>query len=109
MKGHSAGRLTFGIISLLIPLLHISVYLPIWGGEQLLLHSGFVVTLFIFQLLFAAFAVFRIVSILCNHPLPAVMETVFGLGFFISAALTCFVLSIFLLEYFDIPWFPQQR
>ena len=104
------GRWAFLILSVIIPLLYLSMFLPVWNGKELLLtNSGALGTaLFIFQCICLAFAFLR----LCWNKIrnkDGWLNVAAACFFIISLVITLFVGYFFVLELFNVPWFPAQR
>ncbi len=105
------GYWVFSILSLLVPLLYLSMYLPIWNGKGLSLANPGVLPLilFIFQCICVIFAILRLVIVNLRNSDNCLMTFVSGFFFVCSLVLTCFFGFIFMLELFNIPWFPAQQ
>ena len=107
----TTGRWIFLTLFLIVPLLYLSMYFPIWNGKALLLANsgkpGIIV--FVFQCICLVFAILC----LCFDKLrngDSCLLTLMTAFFFIgSLALTLFVGYFFVLELFGVPWFPAQR
>ena len=99
----------FLILSLISPLLWLSMYLPIWNGKELSLEGVFPIGLFIFQCICLAFAVLQILFANFRNSNSCLLNTVFFFSSLSSLVLTCFFGFLFILELFNIPWFPAQR
>ena len=107
----ATSRWIFLILSLIVPCVYLSMYLPIWNGEELLLaNSGKLgLILFVFQCMCLIFAI----VCLCSDKVRNgdCWPLTFALGFVlvVSLALTLFFGSFFVLELSGVPWFPAQR
>ena len=99
------------ILSIIAPLLYLSMHFPIWGGKELSLANTDVLhlVLFVFQCICLLFAILC----LCFTKLRngnSCWITLVTIAFFVaSVVLTCFVGSFFTLELLGVPWFPAQR
>ena len=102
------GQWAFLIVSLLVPLLFLMMFVPIWNGTVFSLNSVFARILFGFQCFCLVLAVLRLLFARLRNPERCLTSLVFGFFFVCSLALTCFYGSLFLLELFGIPWFPPQ-
>ena len=107
----STGRWIFSILFLIIPLIYLSMYFPIWNGKELLLaHSGTPgIVLFIFQCICLLFAILHLCFAKLRNSDSCLLTLVAAFFFIASLVLTCFFGYFFLLEYLGIPWFPAQR
>lgn len=99
----------FLILSLISPLLWLSMYLPIWNGKELSLEGMFPIGLFVFQCICLAFAVLQILFANFRNSNSCLLNTVFFFSSLSSLVLTCFFGFLFILELFNIRWFPAQR
>lgn len=105
------GHWVFPILSLVVPLLYLSMYLPIWNGKDLLLtNSGTPgIVLFIFQCISLVFAVLRLCFTKLRNEDSCFLTLVSASLFIASLVLTLFTGFFFMLELFNVPWFPAQR
>ena len=103
------GQWAFLIVSLLVPLLFLMMFVPIWNGKELSLNTGvFARILFAFQCFCLVLAILRLLFAQLRNPDHCLLSLVFGFFFVSSLVLTGFYGTIFLLELFHIPWFPPQ-
>ena len=107
----TTGRWVFLILSLLVPILYLSMYVPIWNGKEILLaNSGtFGIILFVVQWVCLAFAVVCLCCAKLRTADSCLLNLVAAFLFVASLTLTCFFGFFFLLEVFNVPWFPAQR
>ncbi len=103
------GQWTYLILSLISPLLFLSMYLPIWNGKEILLEGVFPIGLFVFQCICLALAVLQILFANFRNSNSCLLNMVFFVSSLGSLVLTCFYGFLFVLVLFDIPWFPAQR
>ena len=96
-------------LSVIAPLLYISMYLPIWNGKELELKGVLATVLFVFQCISLVLALLQVLSAKLRNSDSCLLMLVFGLFFIGSLLLTCLVGLLFILELFGIPWFPAQR
>ena len=109
MKRDNTAKWIGIIVSVFAPLLFFSMFIPIWGGKELA-HTGvFANTMIILQclcltvsLIYAGFHIF-------NKKPCMLLCILYGIGIVVSVVLSGFYFGIFLLELFNIPWFPAQR
>ena len=104
-------RWTFLIVSLVVPLLYLSMYFPIWNGKEFLLANADIghVILFTFQCICLVLAILQLLFPNFRNSDHRLLTLVFAFLFVCSLTLTCFVGFFFMLELFNIPWFPAQR
>ena len=104
------GRWAFLILSAIIPLLYLSMFLPVWSGKELLLtNAGALGTaLFVFQCICLAFALLRLCRGEIRHS-DGRLNVVAACFFILSLVITLFVGYFFVLELLNVPWFPAQR
>jgi hypothetical protein len=107
----TTGGWIFLILSIFVPLLYLSMYFPFWNGKELLLaNSGKLgIILFVFQCIWLVFATLRLCFAQLRNEDSCLLTSVFAFFFVCSLTLTCFVGFFFILELFNIPWFPAQR
>lgn len=103
------GQWIYLIVSLISPLLWLSMYLPIWNGKEILLEGVFPIGLFVFQCICLVLAVLQLLFEKCRNSNSCLLNTVFFVSSLSSLVLTCFYGFLFVLVLFDIPWFPAQR
>jgi len=96
-------------LSIISPLLFLSMFLPIWNGKELELEGVVAIILFVFQCISLVLALLQVLSAKLRNSDSCLLMLVFGLFFISSLLLTCFVGLLFILELFGIPWFPAQR
>lgn len=104
-------RWVFLILSIIVPLLYLSMYLPVWSSkEPSLVNAGiFPVILFVFQCICLALAILHLLVVRLRNSDSYLLSVVFAIFFVSSLAITCFFGYFFILELFNIPWFPAQR
>ena len=104
-------RFVFLILSIVIPLLYLSMYLPIWGGKELLLeNSGALgIVLFAFQCLCIVFATVRLCFDKMRNSDRCLVTLASTFFFIASLVITVLVGYFFVLELLNVPWFPAQR
>ncbi|MBQ2767556.1 MAG: hypothetical protein IJF49_05700 [Clostridia bacterium] len=105
----TSGQWIYLILSLIFPLLWLSMYLPIWNGKELSLEGTFPIGLFVFQCICLILAVLQILFANFRNSNSCLLNTVFFFFSLGSLILTCFFGFIFILELLNIPWFPAQR
>ena len=96
-------------LSIISPLLFLSMYLPIWNGIGPELEGVLSISLFVFQCICLVLGILQLLFVKLRNSDSCLLTLVFGLFFVCSLLLTCFVGFIFILELFSIPWFPAQR
>ena len=99
-------NLTFPIISILIPLIYFSMYLPIWDSKELHLSSNIVViTFFVLQCSALLAALLRLTFEIYNkeYSILLIVPTI------ISILILCFVGYVFILNLYEIPIMPQPK
>lgn len=99
------------ILSLIVPLLYLSMYCPIWNGKELSLANAgtFPIILFIFQCICLLIAILHLLVANFRNSDSCILNSVFSFCFVSSLVLTCFFGLFFILELFGVPWFPAQR
>lgn len=99
------------ILSILAPLLYLSMYLPIWGGKELLLaNSGKPgIILFVFQCICLVIAILRLCLAKVRDSDSCLLTSVLAFFMVSSLVITCFFGFFFMLELFNVPWFPAQE
>ena len=97
------------ILSLISPLLYLSMYLPIWNGKGLSLEGAFPIILFVFQCICFILALLQLLFVNLRNTDSCLLNFNFVFCSFSSLVLTCFFGFFFILELFNIPWFPAQR
>ena len=99
------------VLSIIAPLLYLSMYCPIWNGKELYLaKSGtFGIILFIFQCICLVFAIVHLCFTKLRNSDSCLLTPVTMFLFIASLTLTCFYGFFFMLELFNIPWFPPQQ
>ena len=107
----TTGRWIFLILSLVVPLLYFSMYLPIWNGKELVLaNSGTPgIIFFVFQCICFMFTISRLFVTKIRGEDNCLLTCVETGIFVTSLALTCFVGYFFVLELLGLPSFPAQR
>lgn len=80
----------FLILSLISPLLCLSMYLPIWNGKEILLEGVFPIGLFVFQCICLALAVLQILFANFRNSNSCLLNTVFFFSSLGSIILTCY-------------------
>lgn len=111
MKKTTKGQWVFWIVSLIVPLIYFAMYLPIWGGNELVLaNSGTPgIILFVFQCVCLTFAALNLCVEKMRHS-DSLWLTVVGIFLLVaSILLTLFFGYIFALELAGVEWFPAQR
>lgn len=108
MKTTTIGQRFFLILSLIVPLLYLSMYLPIWNGKELTNTGAFSAILIIFQCICVVLAILRLSFAKFRNSDSCLLTFVFDSIVIISIILTCFFGFFFILELFHIPWFPAQ-
>ena len=106
------GRWIFWIMSLILSLIYLSMYLPIWNGKELLLTNlGTLLELyfFVFQCICIVFAILCLCFDKTRNGDSCLLTLVSAFFFITSLALTLFVGFFFILELFGVLWFPAQR
>ena len=111
MKKTTKGQWVFLILSLIVPLIYFTMYLPIWDGNHLVLANSGVpgIVFFVTQCVCLAFAILN----LCFRKLrncDSCLLTSIGIFLLVTSVfLALFTGFFFALELFGIPWFPAQR
>ncbi len=110
VKTMTIGRWIFLILSLIVPLLYLSMCFPIWNGKELLLaNSGTLgIVLFVFQLVILLFAILCLCFAKFRNSDSCLLFSIEAIFFIASLAITCFCWFFFILELFNVPWFPSQ-
>lgn len=108
MKKEDLGRWICITISVLAPVLFFLMFIPIWGGKEFT-HNGILNVLIALQSLCLAIScIYAGVCIRSKKPC-SVLCILYGISTFVSVVISGFYFGIFLLELFEIPWFPAQR
>ncbi len=99
------------ILSLIVPLLYLSMYLPVWNGKELSLANAgaFPIILFVFQCICLLIAILHLLVANFRNSENGLLSSVFSFCFASSLVLTCFFGLFFILELFGVTWFPAQR
>ena len=109
MKLKRTGKQAFLIAGILVPMMYLLMYAPIWKGRELAFDNGFGVALFVFQCVSILLAAARLI-VCCTtrkeHPAATVTLDCIAV---LSMALTGFYWFFFAQELLNIPWFPAQR
>lgn len=105
------GRWIFLILSLIAPLLYLSMYFPIWNGKERAFANAdiFSAVLIIFQCLCLLLALLRLCFVKLRNIDSCLLTCALDFVAVISITLTCFTGFFFVLELFNVPWFPAQR
>ena len=101
----TAGQWIFLILSLLFPLLFLSMYLPIWNGKEILLENVFSIGLFVFQCICLVLAVLQILFADFRNSNTCLLNIVFLFSSLCSLILTCYFGFFFLWANYRT-WFP---
>ena len=107
----TTGQWIFLILSLIVPLIYLSMYLPIWNGKELLLaNSGTPgIVIFVFQCICIVFAILCLCFDKIRNGDSCLLTLASAFFFIASLALTLLTGFFFILELFGVPWFPAQR
>ena len=105
------GRLVFLILSIIIPFLYLSMYLPIWNGKELVLaNSGKLgIVFFVFQCICLLYAILCLCFNKIRNSNSCLLSFVSFFFFITSLVITVFFGYIFILELLNVSWFPAQR
>ena len=95
-------------LSIISPLLFLSMFLPIWNGKELELEGVLATILFVSQCISLVLAILQLLFVKLRNSDSCLLTLVFGLFFISSLLLTCFYGFLFILILLDIPWFPAQ-
>ena len=114
MKTTTTGRWIFLILSLIVPILYLSMYFPIWNGKELLLenlvNSGTLgIAIFVFQCICLLFAILCLCFAKLRNSDSCLLFLIEAIFFVVSLAITCFCWLFFVMELLNIPWFPAQQ
>ena len=109
MKKATLGMRIFFAVSLGAPLLYLLMYVPIWNGKELLLTDSIAIMIFALQCLALLSAVAHLCFRLFKKEYPQFFSVVSVLLTLVSVGFLCFVGYLFVLELFNVPWFPAQR
>jgi len=106
----TTGCLIFSILSLIVPLVYLSMYLPVWNGKELILaNSGPGIVFFSFQCICLMFAVVCLCFEKIRNSDGCLLIFISAFLFAASLLLTLFTGFFFVLELLSVPWFPAQR
>ena len=111
MKKPTVCQWVGGVLSLLPPVLYLSMYLPIWNGKQLYLtgDSLLAIAMFVLQCAALVSSLTGLAFLLQDKKSPNTLSVILFLLTSISLFSLCFVGFFFLLELCGVPWFPAQR
>ena len=117
-KSHiTKSRIIFAIMAIASPLLYVSMYLPIWGGKEYVnnnsLSNSFLICQgisFLCALVNLFFSlIIEIKQIDITKRTLFLLYILFGIFAVSSFLLLCFFGLFFILDYFNVPWFPAQK
>ena len=103
-----SGQSIILFLSIISPLLFLSMYLPIWNGKGPELEGVLSISLFVFQCICLVLGILQLLFVKLRNSDSCLLTLVFGLFFISSLLLTCFYGFLFILTLLDIPWFPAQ-
>jgi len=102
---------TFGLLlSFIAPLTYILMYLPIWNDKELVISNihPTIIFFFVFQCFALLCSIVHFLLVLLKK-YSYILSFIFLLIAIPSILLTCLIGYFFILELFNIPWFPAQR
>lgn len=97
-------------LSVISPLLFISMYLPIWNGKEVSFSNGaLAIILFVYQCISLVLAILQVLFVKLRNSDSCLLMLVFAFFFITSLLLTCLYGFFFILTLLNIIWFPPQR
>ena len=109
MKDTAKYGWVFPALSVIAPLLYLSMYLPIWNGNELRADGVLVNILILFQCISFLLASVRIGLSIFKKQRPQMFGCASDIVAVLSILLLCFYGTLFMLLLFGIEWFPAQR
>ena len=108
MKKTSAGEFVFTALAIAVPLLYHLMYLPVWGGKELVNYGPITGLLLLFEGISFLLAVAHLLLLSAGRKCRT-FTAVFTVSALLSFLWFCFVALVFTLELLGVEWFPAQR